>query len=666
MNAFMDYLLGHHFMAIPSDSDDDSTLEERGDTPLNDDSSPEDVIPIIDFLQTHSRLFEVVSNRLDDFQTRKNILFKGAVQSGKSALIHALAFYHTLHQRSNVIIIVRNFTHDYEQLHRGLEAFLSSYQEEEEDGEDHRSPIFYIGNVPRRRDDDTLVRHEDLCYALSAGGAVLLCLANSDQLRKVNECLDLIDNEPPLRVIVDEADQLLYTEGVRLTPLLSHLLDKAVQVIGISATFFEAFQDPEDRFSTGSVFLLTPPANYKGIMDIGFEAIEPLPKDSSGSSLEDDELHRVLENLKTTSPFDIGKGERHPVMVMVKTERLIKEQDTLASSLLEKFPEYVYITYNGTSCSLYSSLLAEKTSLTLPVCYKRSKNVRGHHEFRNCALPYVLQHLKNHGGVSLFPRIVLIAYQLVGRGLNIVSYDFEWHLTHMFYRPTSKTDGTTMLQSMRLCGIYRDNIRLTCFMEKKAYDNMYKAHQLQEDMFRRALTHEDKDATVTEMMRTQHFHRHKVPHAALTSKGQRFKGNVTDREEEDEGMSLEEFAKERCIQEPYKKAQTQPVNVGGGGMTAEELHRLTNPVNGMFKRWADPTNTTAIARFMREGLDPHREYTRKEMRDLCKEYRVQLGHITKIGGQSSNTNYGMLLTRHHIGNTFSLHQQLRNAFHEYF
>lgn len=267
--------------------------------------------------------------------------------------------------------------------------------------------------------------------------------------------------------------------------------------------------------------------------------------------------------------------------------------------------------------------------------------------------------------MGLYPRVVLIAYQLVGRGLNIVSYDFGWHLTHMFYRPAPQTDGTTMLQSMRLCGIYRDNIRLTCFMEKKAYDNMYRAYQLQEDMFRRALMHEDRNATVTEMMRTQHFHRHKVPRAALTSKGRRFKGNVTDREEEDEGMSLEEFAKERCIQEPYEKVQTQPV---GGGITQEELHRLTNQVNGMFKKWADPTNTTAIARFMREGLDPQREYTRKEMRDLCKEYKVLLKDLLKsaLGKNGGGGVHGQILVIVNDKNHFRMRPKLIPCFEKYF
>lgn len=411
MNFLMDYLLGHHFMVTPSE-DDDSTPEQHDSiaTPPDDsilsDSDPEsDTIAtpslpeqhdsITDFLSTHSRLFEVLGDRFDDFQMRKNILFKGAVQSGKSALIHALALYYAIHQRSNVLLIVRNFTHDYEQLHRGLEAFFSFFQKEDED---HRPPIFYMGDVVRRKDDDTLARHEDLCYALSEG-AVLLCLANPDQLRKVNECLDLVlqqGQERPFRVVLDEADQLLYTEGVRLTPLLSHLVEKAAQVVGISATFFEAFQDPEDRFSTGSVFLLTPPPDYKGVMDIGFEAIEPLSKDSN-SSLEDDDLHRVLETHKTARAFDIGKGERHPVVIMVKTERLIKEQDSLASSLLERFPEYVYITYNGTSCSLYSSLLANETSLTLPVCYKRSKNIRGVPELRASLRPPVPQESRRGG-----------------------------------------------------------------------------------------------------------------------------------------------------------------------------------------------------------------------------------------------------------------------------
>ena len=44
-------------------------------------------------------------------------------------------------------------------------------------------------------------------------------------------------------------------------------------------------------------------------------------------------------------------------------------------------------------------------------------------------------------------------------------------------------------------------------------------------------------------------------------------------------------------------------------MDPKELERLTHPEKGMFRKWARVENTSAIARFLKEGIDPLRSYS---------------------------------------------------------
>jgi hypothetical protein len=101
----------------------------------------------------------------------------------------------------------------------------------------------------------------------------------------------------------------------------------------------------------------------------------------------------------------------------------------------------------------------------------------------------------------------------------------------------------------------------------------------------------------------------------------------------------------------------------GDMMNPDELHRLTNDINGMFKKWGNPANQSAIARFMREGLDPHKKYTKKEMTEACKEYKVALSHLMKKY-EPHGWAFGTIILSSH--NKYYLHNQLKESFLKYF
>ena len=123
-------------------------------------------------------------------------------------------------------------------------------------------------------------------------------------------------------------------------------------------------------------------------------------------------------------------------------------------------------------------------------------------------------------------------------------------------------------------------------------------------------------------------------------------------------MSMEEFNEGRCI----TKTMVIPALIQKTEMDPKEYERLTNDRNGMFKKWGDITNQSAIARFMREGLEPEKEYTKKEITDLCKEYNIRLPAITKPFGKDHT--YGQMIIT--CNNRYKLSPVYTEAFKRYF
>jgi hypothetical protein len=115
----------------------------------------------------------------------------------------------------------------------------------------------------------------------------------------------------------------------------------------------------------------------------------------------------------------------------------------------------------------------------------------------------------------------------------------------MLYRPSRIATITIMSQSLRLCGIYNDNIPLTCYLEKSVYENIYRGYQLQEDIFSRL---EQNGESMREQISKEKFLSAKIPRKKM-SKSNDFCGTITTVAEEDQGMSLEEFNQHLNLQD---------------------------------------------------------------------------------------------------------------------
>ena len=480
---------------------------------------------VLPFLKEKTRLFEVFPSE-DLFSKDLRLLIKGAVQSGKSRILYSLILFLTFIDH-HVIVLLRNYFGDYEQFHRGWQNFIQEFQNFSA-GVSVPSTHF-LGNITRQKSTGKLVRHEKLAADLRSGvGCLTIGLSNGDHVQKFLDCwTSASDSDSSLSLLIDEVDQVFYTQGRVLKPLLEELVEKSTHTIGISATLYEPLHDDLDFFR-GSL-IMKPPKNYRGIDSISFRFIEPLEKKTS----RDRDLSQFIKRLQHQPLPLLPTGDSHPLIALIKTERLLKKQDVLLEWIAshKSFQEaFTVISYNGSFVKLYStSLVGQPVRLVK----KRGKQQGKSHLFPNGTIQSALQFLKNNGGVAKFPRILIISHGMVGRGINIVSTDFGWHCTHMFYRPSSRSNIPTLLQSMRLCGIFTDSIPLYCFLEKSVYENLYKGFLLQEDIFSRR--GENGVEGLSAWLGQQVFYQEKIPKILK----KKFGGIVTNDPSQDPGLPFQ-------------------------------------------------------------------------------------------------------------------------------
>jgi hypothetical protein len=103
--------------------------------------------------------------------------------------------------------------------------------------------------------------------------------------------------------------------------------------------------------------------------------------------------------------------------------------------------------------------------------------------FKSLGIGDILQYFKKYSVKDRTTHIVIIAGQMVGRGLNIVSNDYKWHLTHQILRVSETSTCADITQSCRVFGIYSDNIPTTLYCLQKDAMNLKQSHELQKRIF---------------------------------------------------------------------------------------------------------------------------------------------------------------------------------------
>lgn len=653
---------------------------------------------LLEYLQTKTLLPTLIETDGEGFGPRRDdarqfVLIKGDVQSGKSEVLAMIAIYLTIIRGENVILIFRNINADYEQFASKMQKIFKDFKDFAEfecDIADDNDDIF--DRWPRLLfTNSTLDAVERRVVGGRVVGNFVMTLMQQNHLDKACNALLNEGTGVPFNVLIDEVDQNLYSQGTICNQKLDALVDAASTITGVTATAWDVMDDR--RFSCSHVYILPRPPTYKSIEDLKVVYIQKKPKnvrtkntDAAITPLQQDpDLRSILAIYADAKGFP---SIRMKPMGLLKVESTKAGQIMLAQDIHREFPNcFATLIYNSESISVFHPSIAQRIQ-RLAQSFPDDKwlhrlrpkiSANGHVSFTRKSIRHVLQFFKDHAWGY---RLLIISDLICSRGLNIVSDDYQWHLTFEVLRISKTTRISNMMQDLRILGCFNDDMPLTLYCEEDVHHQLIVESKAMNEMLVRAkaMAAVHRALPLSDAMERMDLDIRKTTSRKQLRTGGRLHVNVVrpltaNGASADGGDAIDGYltrnhpAQQRIAGnggvEDIPVATTTTVTSTGGEeyapMDPKELERLTHPEKGMFRKWARVENTTAIARFMRDGLEPHRRYSKTEMQDLCALYGVNIHHL--VGVRRGTAIHGQILTKHN--GFYRLHPALQTAYHKW-
>lgn len=265
---------------------------------------------------------------------------------------------------------------------------------------------------------------------------VLIVPGNHYQLEKI-KFTDYV-------LLIDEFDFNEKNNTTKYYESYKKIYKTADKVIGVTGTVFPSLF--RQNLESSQIVVLKPPETYKGIQQINF-----IPK--MVKNLND--IKEILTGIPESTFVDCN-GDFHPNILLLKETQVKAFQISISNKLI--LDKWKFFVYNGDGVVYVDSKHTVKESIN-----------------------ETLQTLKNQGNTD---NICIISGKLADRGLSFVSTDYIWHLTHMILLSGNNTPGTSLCQSIRLCGVYKDQIPLTCYSKSDTINEIYSYNSMQYDILK--------------------------------------------------------------------------------------------------------------------------------------------------------------------------------------
>jgi hypothetical protein len=425
---------------------------------------------ILEWIHTEIPLTQKLNFGVDVDLMDKFITVSGDVQSGKTrAMRHCMLKNKMTGKKS--LLIVRNIKDDVRQFVVGTAIFNQDIQCLGFSGKYQLIPCGLNG----------------LNYWLNPQSNLdtLILLANGHQLYKFNEALK--KRPVDFSIFIDEADMVVNSVRTdesdhNLRTQLDHTIKQAKRVLCVTATSLGLFFKEGYQIRTSNILSLPHPPNYKGINSLHFSEIVLEEKNKTIEVFTEHMLKIVKSNDTCVFKNAIDGIEDHPVIILNKTTNLNKDQLGMFHLIMKSKNlrlKWTYIVYNRHGIMIYHHSLKNN----IKICNTKPKsNKNGLLCFKNVGIQDGLQYLYDNGGVERFSHIIIAAGFLAARGINYTSRNFKWHLTGEFLVRPKSSFSEDLMQSLRLCGIYKDNIPLTLWTTKDIWRDINKTLTLRQNI----------------------------------------------------------------------------------------------------------------------------------------------------------------------------------------
>ena len=396
----------------------------------------------------------------------------GDVQSGKTKSMVAICANYLLHGKSTIFVVSDKTSHCHQLMNSfaNHDKLLKEY-------------VLFAKNI------DSNARQRTLFKDAMTGvrPAVIIALANLAQISRVNRMIaeycpgDFRD----FVVVVDEADKILYPVGESpkkdskreneqsYKEAIEQLQAQAGKIFAVSATPYEIFVR-KDSLTPANLLCIQKSLGHVGLFQLRTKKLMydtcPVGNVDTPMYEQDENFIPYYKNLIEDGTIN-GFGGNMPSISLHTTSKFIKPmfstQDAMKTHPI--LSAITSITYTGQGVRMVSNKFGEEPlkmvdGLTGKIM--RSTYENGAHIFNKAQIQDALQMLKTNGGVKRFPYIVIFSGNMANRGVNFVSRDFEWHCGRQYYVPSRGTTIPEMLQTLRICGIFKDGVQPTIFAPK--------------------------------------------------------------------------------------------------------------------------------------------------------------------------------------------------------
>ncbi len=594
-------------------------------------------------------------NNIQFLNKRGIVLCTSPCQGGKSNFTICCSIKSMLNGRTP-IIITRNLSADGNKMENDINIISQQFND-----------FMDKNHVPDKKFEITTLRCEKLDsekLKLSLNGTyprIVICLANSIQLLKLVNSIKTLRGDFDL--YIDEIDYIDYGDS-EVAEHLDMLKKTSYKTYGITATPLDCILSEDDLKSTNSIQII-PHSEYRSYHDFQVRTLDIDPNVNALNKIASyDEIINSDANLipylkefcESKLDFAVKLDKHHPNICLIKNTFINENQDALFNGIIKDFGDKLaIIVYNGKGIALYHQDMTTFKIKNITVSPKKYSNVE---------LPDVLQYLKDTNEKK-FQRIVIISGIIAGRCISFVSRDYQWHLTDMYYVPAASTPIPELIQSAgRLCGRNKGKSHLILNCTLKVARALYNGLNFTYETMSRAIDNPLKDENGAEQSLKQSILnlpicRNKFPIGRdLTSKVKIKKTEFNLVKTNDGGYDIKDYeftALVKEINENREAVENITNNIEEIGI--EEYTRLTKK---MFPKWSK--GTSKISLFM-QNLDPHKEYTETEIKELCNLHGIQrLGQIKNIN--IGTNGFGTIIKEHN--KKYYLHKCLINDFKKYF
>jgi hypothetical protein len=359
------------------------------------------------------------------------------------------------------------------------------------------------------------------------------------------------------------------------------LRESSRKYIAVSATVQDVIMVDKSLYSDNIVYI--PPNDYyTGMTNWQFKHIN---KD------EENAVVRILDELSVEKPivrYDRRHNleNEHPIIILIKTERKKEDHLSMMNSFMNNElsqaitnAEWCVVVEHGEGFYIHHSsmmdepiIIEEQKSIMKKIRDDDDNSIVHYFSSNRIDISDVFQYFANEG-VTKFPKIALISYDMCKEAISFTShYDklHNYHLTHGIFQLGSKTTVATAIQTMnRMSGNHGDNIRPIIYTLEKTKKDVLNGFAIHDEQIKELISISQKGNVCVSSEYLETYPIFKNRHSANYNKVKRIEKNLIENPNKSEENEILEKPNLDCINflckinDEYKQVKRKNIELYG-------------------------------------------------------------------------------------------------------